>query len=371
MSSIARRAWGTTSRFRLVLLLVIGMLVVFSLTQAEFATSTNLQNLVANSSMLWIVAMGMTFVLLSGGFDLSVGATATLSGIFMAKMLEAGMPAGFVLVAVLVFGALIGALLNGFPVGKLGLSVFVVTLATMTGITGAVNLWSNSQSFLVSAPLVTKLGVDNLLGLPMPIWIMAAVFLVALYVQSRTYFGRDVYAIGGSTTAARLSGIHVPRTLILVYAFVGASAALTGVIAVGRVGAAVPTVDGTLALQAIAAVLLGGTALSGGAGGVSGTAFGVLFIAILQNGLSLAGVASDWQNIVTGVILILAVMGDRLRVGDRLRSAFHLSRPAADLALAVADEADVMNAHLPAHEAWRLGLGDHAKGHRARSGETQ
>ncbi|GAB3201451.1 hypothetical protein GCM10027062_23750 [Nocardioides hungaricus] len=324
MSSIFDRAWAATAQFRLVLLLVVGMFAVFSVTQPAFSTSSNLQNLVANSSLLWIVAMGMTFVLLSGGFDLSVGATATLIGILMAKLLEHGLPGGVVVALCVLAGALVGGLLNGVAVGKIGLSVFVVTLATMTSLSGVVSLWSGSNSFLVTDPIVRWLATERFLGLPMPIWIMAAVFVLAIYVQNRTYFGRDIYAIGGSPTAARLSGIHVPRTLILVYAVAGACAALAGTIGVGRVGAAVPTVDGTLALQAIAAVLLGGTALTGGRGGVGGTALGVLFIAILQNGLSIAGVASDWQNIVTGVILIVAVAGDRLsirRLLDRFRSS--------------------------------------------------
>ena len=312
LNPLIRRAWASTSQFRLVLLLVVAMFTYFALTQPAFSTSTNVQNLVANSSLLWVVAMGMTFVLLSGGFDLSVGATATLIGILMAKSLELGLPGPLVVILCVAAGALIGAVLNGVAVGKVGLSVFVVTLATMTSLTGVVSLWSGNNSFLVTAPAARWLATERFLGLPMPIWIMAAVFLVALYVQNRTYFGRDVYAIGGSATAARLSGIHVPRTLIIVYAVAGACAALAGTIAVGRVGAAVPTVDSTLALQAIAAVLLGGTALTGGSGGVGGTALGVLFIAILQNGLSLAGVASDWQNVVTGVILIVAVAGDRL-----------------------------------------------------------
>jgi ribose transport system permease protein len=329
LNPLLRRAWTSTAPFRLVLLLLVAMFAYFAATQPAFSTSTNLQNLVANSSLLWVVAMGMTFVLLSGGFDLSVGATATLTGILMAKSLELGLPGPLVVVLCVATGALIGGLLNGVAVGKVGLSVFVVTLATMTSLTGVVSLWSGSNSFLVTAPVARWLATERLLGLAMPIWIMAAVFLVALYVQNRTYFGRDVYAIGGSPTAARLSGIHVPRTLITVYAIAGACAALAGTIGVGRVGAAVPTVDATLALQAIAAVLLGGTVLTGGSGGVGGTALGVLFIAILQNGLSLAGVASDWQNVVTGVILVAAVADDRLSP-RRLVRRLDSPRPAAD-----------------------------------------
>jgi ribose/xylose/arabinose/galactoside ABC-type transport system permease subunit len=149
-----------------------------------------------------------------------------------------------------------------------------------------------------------------------------------LYVQSRTYFGRDVYACGGNVTAARLSGISVARTTIAVYAIAGACAALGGIVAVGRTGAATPQVDTSLALQAIAAVLLGGTSLAGGAGGVGGTVLGVLFIGTLQNGLSIAGVQSFWQQILTGIVLIAAVLGDRIGL-SQMRAAWRRRAPTA------------------------------------------
>ncbi len=319
LRGVVERGWARTRHFRPVLVLLIAMTVIFAVTQSRFLTSTNVENLLIVASILWIVSMGMTFVLLSGGFDLSVGATAAFVGIFMAKVLDLGVPGGVVLLLAIVVGALIGGVLNGVLVGRLGLSVFVVTLATMIAITGAVNLWSQTASFYVTAPIAGQIAIDKVAGIATPIWIMAVVFLVALYVQTRTYFGRDVYAIGGSPVAARLAGIRAARTLFIVYAIAGACAALAGAIGVGRVGAATPQVDSTLPLQAIAAVLLGGTALTGGFGGVGGTALGVLFIAVLQNGLSISGVSSDWQSVVTGVILIVAVLGDRLRFGEGLR----------------------------------------------------
>ncbi|MGD9734362.1 MAG: ABC transporter permease [Solirubrobacterales bacterium] len=337
MTRIFSAGWAATHRYRLVVALVVGMFVGFALTQPDFATETNIKNVLADSSILWIVAMGMTFVLLTGGFDLSVGATATFTGIALAKLIDLGLPGGVVLALVVLIGALIGGLLNGFLIGRLRLSMFVVTLATLTALTGVVNLWSGGDSFLITAPITSQIAVDEILGLPAPIWIMAAIFLLALYLQRYTYFGRDVYATGGSLPAARLAGIRVERTLMLTYALVGACAGLAGAIAVGRVGAATPTVDGTLALQAVAAALLGGTALTGGAGGVVGTAFGVLFIGILQNGLSLSGVSSDWQNVITGVILIVAVLGDRASLGALLRWARSAQRPAAALPRAASD----------------------------------
>jgi ribose transport system permease protein len=304
-------AWARTRRFRPVLILLLVLLAGLSVTQETFLTGANLESMLTSVAVLWVVAMGMTFVILSGGFDLSVGAIAALSGIFLAKLLGTGMPGGVVLLLTLLFGALVGGAINGLLVGRLGLSVFVVTLASMTTLTGVVNLWSGTQSFYVIAPIINQISIDTIAGVSMAIWIMALTFVVGLFVQSRTYFGRDVFAVGGSIVAARLSGIRTTYTLVAVYAISGICAALGGAMAVGRVGAATPQVDQNLPLQAIAAVLLGGTALAGGVGGVGGTALGVLFIGVLQNGLSIANVSSFWQQVITGLILVTAVLGNR------------------------------------------------------------
>jgi ribose transport system permease protein len=317
----AARALARTRHFRPVLLLVIVLFAYFAITQSVFLTSQNLQNMLTGVSILWIVAMGMTFVILTGGVDLSVSALSVLTGIFLAKVLAAGVPGGLAVILAVVVGGLIGGLTNGLLVGKMKLSFFVVTLGSLTVFTGVVNLWANTKSFYITAPIVSRIGVEDTLGVPTPIIIMVVTFAIALYVQTRTYFGRDVYAVGGSLPAARLSGIRTSRTIVCVYAITGACAALGGIIAAGRIGAATPQVDNTLALQAAAAVLLGGTSLFGGAGGVGGTALGVLFIGVLQNGLSIAGIQSFWQQVVTGVILIAAVMGDRISFRDLRRRA--------------------------------------------------
>jgi ribose transport system permease protein len=307
--------WASTSGFRPVVIVTIGLYVVMAATQPGFFTSANTQNMLTAVSALWIVAMGMTFVLITAGVDLSVGAMAALSGIFYAKVVIAGVPGWPALVLTLLFGLLIGGLVNGLLIGRFGMSFFVITLASMTAMTGIVNLWSDTASFVVPTQVPTQLGVTTYLGIPAPIWIMAIVFGVFLYIQKMTYFGRDVYAVGGSVTAARLSGIRTSRTIAGVYALAAVCASLASVIIIGRIGVAAPNVDNNLALQAVAAVLLGGTSLSGGVGGVGGTAVGVLFIAVLQNGLSIAGVPSFWQQIVTGVILVAAVAGDRIDFG--------------------------------------------------------
>jgi ribose transport system permease protein len=304
------------------------LFLIFAITQSPFLSTTNLKNMLTNSAVLWIVAIGMTFVILGGGFDLSVGATATLCGIVMAKLTgTAGVPGGIALAVTIVAGAGAGVF-NGVLVGRFGMSVFVVTLASMTALTGVIDLWSHANSFFVSAPIVQTLTATTIVGCPVPIWIMAISLVVGRYVLTRSYFGRDVYAVGGSPVAARLSGVRVTLTLVGVFALVGACASLAGVITIGEVGAATPTVDPTLPLQAIAAVLLGGTALTGGSGDVIGTALGVLFIAILQNGLGLAGISNNWQDVVTGVILIVAVGGNKfdLRALMRRRASRGLIR---------------------------------------------
>ncbi len=329
--------WVNTRPFRPVLSIVILLFALFAIWQPGFRTAMNVQNILASVSILWIVAMAMTFVLITGGFDLSVAANAALCGIFLGKMLEAHILHGPVaVVATIVFGAVLGGLLNGVFVAVFGLSVFVVTLASMTALQGFVLIWTNTQSIYVADPVVNQISIERLLGVQTPIYIMAAIFLIFLFVQRRTYFGRDIYATGGSYTAARLSGVRTERTLIAVYTVSGACAGLSGAIAVGRVGAAVPQFDTGLALQAVAAVLIGGTALTGGSGSVVGTAFGCLFIGILQNGLNMIGIASSWQYVVTGIILLVSVLGSRVGGGragtlSRLKKAFRVrSSPLAE-----------------------------------------
>jgi ribose transport system permease protein len=314
------RAYRGTKSFRPVLVLVVLLVAVLSVLQPAFLTVGNLTNLVNGVAILWIVSMGMTFVVLSGGIDLSLAALATLSGVSLGFLVTSGIPALIAIPSVVVGGAVLAAVVNGLPIGLLRMSFFVVTLATGLAITGFINLLTSGRTQPITDGTVISLAIGRPLGVPNSILIMAVIFAAALFVQRSTYFGRDVYAVGGSYGASRLSGINVPWVIVGVYAISGMCAALGGVLQVGRVGAATALVDMSLPLQAAAAVLLGGTALVGGAGGVGGTALGVIFIGVLQNGLSISGVPSFWQQVVTGVILFWAVLGDRFRVSEWLRS---------------------------------------------------
>jgi ribose/xylose/arabinose/galactoside ABC-type transport system permease subunit len=300
-------------RFFAVLVLFFALFVVFTLTQERFATSANIKALLTSAAILWVVAIGLTFVMLAGGFDLSVGSMLALTSIGLGAFVnDWGLPAVVAVLAALALGATLGAF-NGILVGKLGLSFLVVTLGTLILYRGFVNLWSDTRTEQVLSSFLDSLAFDSFLGLPYPVWLMAGTFLVALYVQRSTYFGRDVYAVGGNADAARLSGIKVGRTIIAVYAISGLLAGVGGVLQTARIGAASPQVGEAVLFDAAAAVLLGGTSFAGGIGGVGGTAVGVLFLATLQNGLSVAGIASYWQQIVTGGILLVAVLLDRVQ----------------------------------------------------------
>jgi ribose transport system permease protein len=310
-------------RFAAILILVIGLFIYFSVTEPRFFEGQNLENLLSGVSILWVVSMGMTFVVLTAGIDLSVGSMLALMGVVLANMLNAGVPDWLGVILVVLCGAILGGALNGVLIGYVGLSFFVVTLGSMAILHGAVALWTGVETIYINSSLIESIGIGHVGGIPVPIWIMLGTFVVGFAVLRFAYFGRDVYAVGGNQKAARLSGVNVSRTLMAVYAISGGCAALGTVIQAGRLGAASPLVGTEIPLQAAAAVLLGGTSFVGGVGSVVGTAVGVLFIGTLQNGLGIAGVSAFWQEVITGTILILAVLIDRVRQDS---SRFRLRR---------------------------------------------
>jgi ribose transport system permease protein len=322
---------AASQRFFAVLVLLLVLVVVFSFTQDRFFTSPNIKALLTSAAILWVVSIGLTFVMLAGGFDLSIGSMLALSSIALGAFVnDLGVPPALAIVMAVAFGALLGGGINGVLVGPLGLSFLVVTLGTLILFRGFTNLWSDTETTQVVSSLLDSLAFDDLLGIPVPVWIMAGTFLVALYVQRSTYFGRDVYAVGGNAEAARLSGVRVSRTIIAVYAISGGLAAFGGVLQTARIGAASPQVGESVLFDAAAAVLLGGTSFAGGLGGVGGTAIGVLFLATLQNGLSVSGVQSFWQQIITGAILLAAILLDKIQREGLAGFGLRVSRSSAE-----------------------------------------
>ncbi len=283
-------------------------------TQPFFLTKANVFNILTGNADLMLVSIGLTFVVLSAGFDLSVGAMAAAAGLAVYEALQAGLPAGLAVVVALALGAVVGGAVNGTLIGKFRLNFFVVTLGMMSLIAGAVDVITNGETeTITSSSFFAGIGNSDVAGVPVPIWICLAVLIVAALVLNHTSFGRAVYAVGGNREAARLAGINVTLVLVLVYAIAGLGAALAGVVDASRLSSAAPSSGDALTLTAAAAVLLGGTSFFGGIGGVAGTLVGVLLIAVLQNGLGLMGVSAFWQGVVTGAVLIAAVALDRLQ----------------------------------------------------------
>ena len=289
--------------------LLILLCVIMSLVNPAFLSFNNWINLLSSISAIWIMAMAMTLVLISGGFDLSVGASLAFSGLILVKLVYAGVPELISIGITLLFVLLIGMMTNGFFIGKLGLNFFVVTLGTMSLFRGTVYVWTDGQTQYADAlPIVSFLGNGSIGPIPVPILIMLVIFLITHFFLKYTQFGRGIYVVGGNPTAAKLAGIKVPMILIGVYGISALYAGIAGMIETGKLASVSPTIGSGLELLVAAAVLLGGTSFKGGEGTVIGTTLGVLFIGVLQNGLSLSGISSYWQEVITGGILIFAIL---------------------------------------------------------------
>lgn len=287
------------------------IVVFFSATQESFLTQANLNTLLTSVAALWMLSLGLTFVLILGGFDLSIGSMMALSGFVLYWIyVDLSVPIWLAVILTIVVCATLGGIANGFLIGRLRASFMVVTLGTLSLFRGLVNLVSDTTTKPVDSSFLDQVAYSAFAGIPILVLLMIGAFLVAWWVLRSTFFGRDVYAVGGNPQAARLSGIRVVQVTILVYAISAGAAAIGGVIQVSRIAAASPLVGDTIMFDAAAAVLLGGTALRGGSGGVTGTIAGVLFLGTLANGLAISGVPSYWQQILSGLIVASAAVGE-------------------------------------------------------------
>jgi len=306
----------TASPYIGVLSVLVTAVAVLWATQPAFMTAENWVNIAELNAELMLVAVGLTFVLLTGGIDLSVGAMWSFAGIVLWKLLlDLPQPAALV-VAVLV-AALVGMLVNGLLIGRAGMSFLVVTIGSAALLHGLAQVWSGGQTqSIFQDKFVAGLGSNRVGGLPVTVWITAGTFLLAAALLRYTGFGRMVYAVGGNPEAARLAGINVSGVRIAVYTICGGLAGLAGVLSAAHVGAASPDAGIGMELTAAAAVLLGGTSFMGGRGSLLGTLLGIAFLGVLQNGVTLTGISPYWSNVVSGIVLIVAVGIDRLRNGS-------------------------------------------------------
>ncbi len=304
------------------LLVLLLMIAAFSFLNPRFLTLTNFQNVARNTAPLIISASAMTVVMIARGLDLSVGSVLAASSVVAATLAVQGVPLPLAFLAAILLGCLIG-FANGAIIVKMRVSPIIVTLGALNIARGLAYLITPS-AILVGLPRNWgSIGTSSIGPFPMPILLAVLVVAIYAFVTRRTKFGKHIYAVGGNEEAARLSGVNVERTLITLYVLSGAMAALAGLVLSTRVGSGDPNIGVGFELEVIAAVIIGGTSLSGGEGRILGTVIGAVIVGVLSNGLNLSGVEPFWQYVAQGVVLIAAVVVDKrvnegvLRMGAR------------------------------------------------------
>lgn len=289
------------------LLLLSGFLSVLS---PRFLTYSNLFNVLRQTSLNAIIAVGMTFVILTWGIDLSVGSILAFSSAIAASLAHNGTSAIVAILAGLAIGTILG-LLNGLIITQGHIPPFIATLAMMTMARGATLIYSDGQPITGLGEGLYFIGNGYVGKIPLPVIITIIALVVGHYILSQTRTGRYIYAVGSNEDAAKLTGINTKLTKTIVYAISGFTAALSGIIIISRLNSAPPTAGAGAELDAIAAVVLGGTSLAGGQGHIAGTFIGALIIGILNNGLNLLNVSSYYQQFAKGVVILIAVLLDR------------------------------------------------------------
>lgn len=288
-------------------LIFIGFLVIGSLLSEHFFSTQNILNVMQQSSFVGIVSIGMTFVIITAGIDLSVGSILALTGMLVSLMLSHGMNLPLAIVITILIGAVLG-LINGFISTKFKVPAFIVTMAMMVSAKGLALLTTDGKPIYDLPASFTRLG-ENVFGrIPFTGFVWIVLTLLGVIVLKYTTFGRKLYAIGGNTESARLSGIAVEKYIIMSFIISGVLAAVAGILMAAWLNVGQPTSGTGLELNAIAAVVLGGTSLFGGKGGVAGTFIGVLIMSVIINIFNLLGLSSYYQSIFMGVIIVLALI---------------------------------------------------------------
>lgn len=319
--------WFSADRRRLIIqeygifLAFLLLSFILSISNQYFLTSGNISNILLQTSINGVLAIGMTFVILTRGIDLSVGSVVALAGIVSGSLATTSATAGvlgapypaYVALAVGILVGLACGTIVGIIVSRFAVPAFVATLGMLSAARGMTLIYGGGKPVPGLTPAFRWIGTGNIAGIPMPVVILAIVFIISWWVLNRTRFGRYIYAVGGNPHAAITSGINVTRIRFLVYTISGALAGLAGMMLSARTGSALPQAGVAYELDAIAAVVIGGTSLSGGVGRVTGTLIGALIIGVMNNGLDLLGIESYYQQVIKGALIVGAVMLDRKR----------------------------------------------------------
>ena len=293
---------------------LIILIVFVSVLNPAFLQVNNLLNLMRQLIINGFIALGMTFVILTGGIDLSVGSTLAFTSAIFAGLLQNGMATGLAIVITLALGLCLG-LINGLLITKGKLAPFIVTLATMTIFRGLTLVYMDGRP--ISGPkddfAFQFLGKGQVFGIPFQVILFLIVYIVLSTLLNKTSHGRKIFAVGGNEKASFISGIKIDKVKVLVYVISALMAVVSGLVLTSRLNSAQPTAGSAYEMDAIAAVVLVGTSMTGGSGSLTGTLIGILILGVLNNGLNLLGVSSFYQQIVKGVVILIAVLIDRKR----------------------------------------------------------
>ncbi|ADK79389.1 ABC transporter permease [Sediminispirochaeta smaragdinae] len=346
MTALANKKPGTGFSIGMLVLKLrtliafLAVLIVFSFIAPNFLSITNLIAMAKHSAIWAILAVGMTYVIIGGGIDLSIGSIVGLCGMIAGGLIAEGLRlpifgiviyfnVPMIILIVLLIGVLLGAV-NGLIITKLGVAPFIATLGMLYMGRGFAMLRSGGKTFpnLIGNPALGNtgfpiLGAGTMLGIPLVVWIAAVIAIIAAYVSQKTPFGRHIYAVGGNEDAAVLSGIRVNRLKMAIFMFSGFTAALTGLVLASQLVASHPATGEAYEMTAIAAVVLGGASLNGGRGSIGGTIIGALILGVLNDGLVMIGVSSFWQTAIKGMVLVLAVVIDQYQLRKQNEAALH------------------------------------------------
>jgi ribose transport system permease protein len=310
-----RRNWSFLFALTLVGLLVL-LCVALSIATPNFATGNNISNLLRQGSMIAILAIGQTFVIITSGIDLSVGAIVGFSTVIVASLIQSGVPVWIAIIVTLIVGLLIG-FFHAFGIVKMGLPPFIITLATLTSLRGIGLLMTNGSTINITDAGFNQFSRESFLGVPNLFWMVVLVAVPAFVFLHLSKWGRYLYAVGSNPEAARLSGVSVPKMIYIAYGLSALCAAFVGVMLAARLGVGNATQGEGWELQAIASSVIGGTSLFGAVGSVHGPLIGAFILATISNGANLLNVNSFWQRIITGALIIIIVFFDQLRRRNR------------------------------------------------------
>ena len=310
---------------KLVLLIaLIGVFILFTILNKNFLSITNVVNILVAASLVGMVAIGHTYLIIAKQNDLSPGSLAALSGVVVALLLQAGLPIPVAILITLCVGAVVG-LFNSWMVNFIKIEAFIATLVTQMIVRGAAYIICDGKPVSISNQAFNNIGKVRLLGIPVSVWVMIICLVIFGFILAKTRFGRSVYAIGGSTEAARLAGLNPKRIITTCFIMIGVLTSLGGIIFAARMNAGQPAANVNLEFDAITAVVLGGVSFAGGVGDMGGTVLGILLIQSFNTGLTMVNVSSFWQYVARGALLLFALTSDFIRKQRREKELLEAS----------------------------------------------